>query len=237
MSHVSAKEFPVAEPLVENSREMATARIKIIVARQGSFGIAGRRRAAFIVGSRTTPIDVSYAPNASCTEFTLPAWVATAVLGVSGRELSHEVHDLCDLPITPFLSAIQRDSPNALEIARLAYMNWSAGGGTADAQIAQRVWHALQVAPTRKLSRIADHLGLSDRRLRAAVKEETGLTPAQWRKLIRLEKSSHAITTSTEPLSVVALDTGYADQSHMNRDFMELAGNSPAMLRRTILSG
>lgn len=235
MSQVSAIEFPVAHPLVENSSEMATARIKIIVASRGSFDIAGRSRTAFVVGSRATPIDVSYSANASCTEFILPAWVATAVLGVSGRELSYEVHDLSDLAVTPFLTAIQRGAPDALDIARLAYMDWSAGRGTVDAKIAQRVWHALQGAPTRKLNEIADHLGLSDRRVRAAVREETGLTPAQWRKLIRLEKSSHAITTSTEPMSAVALDSGYADQSHMNRDFMELAGTSPAMMRRSVL--
>lgn len=237
MSRVSATEFPVAKPLVENSKEMSTARIKIIVARQGSFVIAGRTRTAFIVGSRASPIDVSYSPNASCTEFTLPAWVGTAVLGVSGRELSYEVHNLSDLPVAPFLMAVQRGAPDALDIARLAYMNWNAGRGTADAQIAQRVWHALQAAPTRKLNEIADHLGLSDRRVRAAVREETGLTPAQWRKLIRLEKSSYAITTSTEPMSAVALNSGYADQSHMNRDFMELAGTSPATLRRSVLNG
>ncbi|EBA13238.1 transcriptional regulator, AraC family protein [Roseobacter sp. CCS2] len=216
---------------------MATARIKIIVAGQGFFDIAGQIRTAFVVGSRATPIDVSYSENASCTEFTLPAWVGTAVLGVSGRELSHEVHDLSDLPVTPFLTAIQRDAPDAPDIARLAYMNWSAWRGTADAQIAQRVWHTLQAAPARKLSDIADHLGLSDRRVRAAVREETGLTAAQWRKLIRLEKSSHAITTSIEPMSAVAFNSGYADQSHMNRDFRELAGTSPAMLRRSALSG
>ncbi|MEJ6396069.1 helix-turn-helix domain-containing protein [Gymnodinialimonas sp. 2305UL16-5] len=156
---------------------------------------------------------------------------------MSGRELSHNVHDLSDLPATPFLSAIQQGSLHALDVANMAYTNWSAGRGTADAQIAARVWHAIQVAPTRKLYAIAGHLGLSDRRVRAAVKEETGLTPAQWRKLIRLEKSSHAITTSTEPMSAVALNAGYADQSHMNRDFIELAGTSPAMLRRSVLNG
>lgn len=216
---------------------MATAQIKIIVARQGFFDIAGRRRTAFVVGSRATPIFVSYAEKASCTEFILPAWVGTAVLGVSGDDLSHEVHDLSDLPVTPFLTAIQRGAPDALDIARLAYMTWSAGRGTANAKIAQRVWHALQAAPTRKLNEIADHLGFSDRRVRAAVRDETGLTPAQWRKLIRLEKSSHAIMTSTEPMSVVALNAGYADQSHMNRDFSELAGTSPATLRRSASRG
>jgi len=236
MSQVSVTEFPVAKPLVENSSEMATARIKIIVAQRGSFDVAGHSRTAFVVGSRATPIEVSYAANASCSEFTLPAWVATAVLGVSGRELSHKVHDLSDLPVTPFLFAIQQGSPDALEVAKMAYMNWSAGRGTADAQIAARVWHALYVTPTRRLNEIADHLDLSDRRVRAAVREATGLTPAQWRKLIRLEKSSHAITTSTEPLSSVALNSGYADQSHMNRDFMELSGTSPAKLRRSVLS-
>ncbi len=232
MSQFVATDYPNAEPLMSNSSEMATARIKIIVASRGFFYIAGRKRTGFVVGSCAAPIEVMYSENVNCTEFSLPAWVGTAVLGVSGRDLSHDVHDISDIPQTPFLSAVQQSAPDALDIARMAYMNWSAGRGTADAHIAQRVWHALQADPTRRLCDIADSLELSDRRIRAAVREEAGLSAAQWRKLIRLEKSSQAISSGTDSLATVALDAGYADQSHMNRDFRELAGVSPSKLRQ-----
>ncbi|EBA14067.1 helix-turn-helix domain-containing protein [Roseobacter sp. CCS2] len=233
MSQFVATDYPNAEPLTSNSSEMATARIKVIIASRGYFYIAGRKRTAFVVGSCAAPIEAMYSEDVSCTEFSLPAWVGTAVLGVSGRDLSHDVHDISDMPQTPFLSAVQQSAPDALDTARMAYMNWSAGRGTVDAHIAQRVWHALQADPTRQLCDITDNLELSDRRIRAAVKQETGLSPAQWRKLIRLEKSSHAIASGTEPLAIVALEAGYADQSHMNRDFMELAGVSPLRFRQT----
>lgn len=232
MNQFDAINFPIAEPLGPNSSEMATARIKVIIARRGFFFLDGRKRTAFIVGSCAAPVKVIYSDDVSCTEFVLPPWVGTAVLGTSGRDLSHSVNDVTDLPATPFLNAIQQAAPDALDIARLSYMNWSAGRGTADARIAQRVWHALQIEPTRRLDNIAVSLGVSDRRIRAAVKQESGLTPAQWRKLIRLEKASYAITNSVETMATVALNAGYADQSHMNRDFMALAGTSPARLCR-----
>ncbi|MCR9123231.1 MAG: helix-turn-helix transcriptional regulator [Phyllobacteriaceae bacterium] len=232
MSQFIATDYRTAEPLVANAGEMATAHIKIIVADRGFFRIAGRKRTAFVVGSRVKPIDVSYSDNASCIEFVLAPWVATAVLGVSGGELSHAVHDAADLAATPFLAAIQCSDPHALDVARLAYMNWSAGRGTADAQIAQKVWQDLRADPTRRLDDVADGIGLSDRRVRAAVRSETGLSPAQLRRLIRLEKSSRAISNSNDTLASIAVDSGYADQSHMNRDLIELAGISPSNLRR-----
>lgn len=234
MSQFSTTNYPIAEPLATNTCEMATAHIKIIVAQRGNFHIAGCKRAAFVVGSRCSPIEVIYSNDAACTEFSLPPWAATAVLGVSGRDLCDAVHDTVDLPETPFLETIWCSNPAALDIARLAYANWSAGRGSADAQIAQKVWHALQAEPMKRLDDIAKDIGLSDRRIRAAVRNETGMTSAQWRRIIRLERANHAIVNTNRTLADIALASGYADQSHMNRDFAELAGTVPTQLRRVV---
>lgn len=234
MNGFTSTDYPTAKPFVENTSEMATAHIKIIVASKGLFCIAGAKRTAFIVGSRVAPIKVTYSQNPSCTEVILPSWAGTAVLGVSGRDLSHTVTDVSDLQATPFLDALQQGHPDALEIGRQAYRKWSTGRPAADAHIARRVWSALKVDPARQLGDIAHSLGLSDRRIRAAVRQETGLAPSQWRKLIRLEKSKHMIADGSANLAAVALDAGYADQSHMNRDFIELAGVRPATLRRAV---
>ncbi|OJJ12960.1 hypothetical protein BKI51_02520 [Alphaproteobacteria bacterium AO1-B] len=145
------------------------------MASRGSFLINDQERTAFVVGSRAAPIEVQYAEETTCTEIVLPAWAGTAVLGVSGRDLSHHVHNISDLKTTPFLSAVTRSGPEALNIAKLAYMNWSAGRGAVDARVAQRVWHELYAEPTRRIGEIASFLGVSDRRVRASVKEEAGL--------------------------------------------------------------
>ena len=236
MSQFSATDYPIAEPLTTNSCEMASAYIKLIFARRGSFHIAGRKRTAFVVGSRCSTIEVSYSKDAGCTEFSLPPWVATAVFDVSGRELSHGVHEVADLPDTPFLSAVKRSDIAALDIAKLAYTNWSVGRGSSDARIAQKVWHALQAEPMRRLDEIAKSIGLSTRRIRAAVKSETGITSAQWRRLIRLERAYHAITNTNDSMATVAFAAGYSDQSHMSRDMAELAGTSPTHLRRAVVT-
>ncbi len=237
MNEFSAIDYPIAKPLATNACEMANSQIKLIFAHRGSFNIAGCQRTAFIVGSRYSPIEVGYSADAGCTEFSLPPWVATAVLGVSGCELSQGVYDVSDLPNTPFLSAVQRSDPSALDIARLGYASWSAGRGTSDARIAQQVWHTLRADPGQRLDFVAKKLGLSARRVRAAVRSETGMTPAQWRRLMRLEKACHAILKIDQSLSMVAFAAGYADQSHMNRDLSELAGMTPSQLRRVTVSG
>lgn len=231
MDDYTITKHPCAEPIRQDAQEMATARIKIIVAHRGSFRIAGRERNAFVVGARSSPIEVIYARDVGCTEVCLPPWVASAVLDVSGRDLGDGVHDTVDLPKTPFLRAVERSDPNAFEIAKLAYANWIAGRRSADTLIAQKVWQALEAEPTRRIEDISKSIEVTDRRVRAALRNETGMSAVEWRKLIRLERATHAVTQTDQNLVDIAIAVGYADQSHMNRDWSELAGISPSKLR------
>lgn len=64
-------DYPHAAPISDTGMEMACGNLKIIIAQSGSFKIDGEDRTAFIVGSRTTPIGVSYADNPVCSEWSV----------------------------------------------------------------------------------------------------------------------------------------------------------------------
>ncbi|MEO9323989.1 AraC family transcriptional regulator [Nocardioides sp. C4-1] len=78
---------------------------------------------------------------------------------------------------------------------------------------------------------VADEVGFSRRHLRDLVVAETGLTPQQHRRLGRFERS-HALVRRRVPLAEVAVRCGYADQSHLTREWRALAGCSPTTWQR-----
>ena len=52
------------------------------------------------------------------------------------------------------------------------------------------------------------------------------MTPKEWQRLARFEHS-HALVREGVPLATVAARCGYADQSHLTREWVALAGCSP----------
>jgi AraC-like DNA-binding protein len=59
-----------------------------------------------------------------------------------------------------------------------------------------------------------------------AFKHETGLTPVAYRTQRRITEACRLLRAST-PIAEVALATGFADQSHLTRQFQRIMGVSP----------
>lgn len=72
------------------------------------------------------------------------------------------------------------------------------------------------------------HLGSVSRGFRQAF----GITPVAFRLIQRTRRAVDAVTGTHDPLSVIALDCGFADQAHMTRAVAKLAQATPAALRR-----
>jgi AraC-like DNA-binding protein len=73
---------------------------------------------------------------------------------------------------------------------------------------------------------IAAEVGWSRRHLSARFREAVGLPPKALARLIRIEHAAQRVRAG-EPLADIAYEGGYADQSHLNRDFRELVGCTP----------
>jgi AraC-like DNA-binding protein len=78
---------------------------------------------------------------------------------------------------------------------------------------------------------LAAELGCSRRHLAARFGEEVGLPPKAYARLLRFQRATEALLSGGEPrLAEVAAACGYADQSHLNRDFRAFAGTTPSAL-------
>jgi AraC-like DNA-binding protein len=65
-----------------------------------------------------------------------------------------------------------------------------------------------------------------------AFRRHTGITPGAYRKRERVRAASALLLDSAAPLSRIAHDCGFSDQSHLTNVFREAAGVSPRRYRR-----
>ena len=84
------------------------------------------------------------------------------------------------------------------------------------------------------LEEIARTVNLSPPRLRYLFKAETGMTPAQHLKSLRMQKAKGLLEESFLNVKQIMLQVGINDESHFARDFRELYGLTPAEYRKSV---
>lgn len=84
------------------------------------------------------------------------------------------------------------------------------------------------------ISDVAAACGLSRSYFIRAFRAVTGYTPHRWLLTQRIEQARHLVQTTTTPLAQIATLCGFADQSHLTRNFNQIVGISPGKLRRSV---
>jgi AraC-like DNA-binding protein len=190
---------------------------------------------SFLAGLHTTPSLVEGADSWACIELRLTPLGARRVLGRPMHELTNRTLDLEDLlPRAGELTERLREA-----------RSWSARFDLVETFLVQRLadsapalpalewsWRRLRTSHGRApISALAAELGWSHRRLIARFRDHLGLTPKALARVIRFDRAVELLGgPAAESLAAVAYDCGYFDQAHMNRDFRELAGTTPASL-------
>ena len=82
---------------------------------------------------------------------------------------------------------------------------------------------------------LATRLGWSRRRFVARFKEDVGLAPKVFARVLRFHRAVETLKArDSRRLSTVALECGYYDQAHFDRDVRAFAGVTPTELVRTL---
>ena len=107
-----------------------------------------------------------------------------------------------------------------------------------DARV-QRAWTRLRCSDgTLEIGVIASEVGWSRRHLAARFRADVGLAPKTVARILRFERVTRMLRANDgRGLADVAYACGYADQSHFNRDFRELAGTTPSDFAARLLPG
>ena len=87
---------------------------------------------------------------------------------------------------------------------------------------------ALSLLRSRSVGETAREIGISERRLHHVFSEDVGLSPKQWSRVRRFQRAVRALHQGAEMRwAELALNCGYADQSHFSRDFHCFSGIDP----------
>lgn len=82
-----------------------------------------------------------------------------------------------------------------------------------------------------RVDELAADTGWSRRRLWSRFGSQIGLSPKAAARLVRFDHAAHQLAAGLGA-SRVAAESGYADQSHLNRDVRSFTGTTPAALAR-----
>jgi transcriptional regulator GlxA family with amidase domain len=88
------------------------------------------------------------------------------------------------------------------------------------------------LSPPLEIGVIARLVNSSTRQLGRAFIAETGLSPSDYYRTLRLKYGRWLLTTSDTPVNEIAFECGFADASHFIRHFRTQFGMAPGRLRQ-----
>ena len=232
-------------------REPATADAVLIISFGPSIDVfypekpacAGQRCRSFFAGLDDGPALTEYAGSQHGVQVDLTPLGAHMLLGVPMHEVAGRVVELDDLLGADGRRLVERlyDAPG-----------WAARFDLLDAAIAKRLgesrppspdvaWAWSRLRGTRggvSVGTLTEELGCSRRHLARRFREQVGMPPKLIGRVLRFERvTARLAREGVARWADVALDCGYYDQSHFNRDFREFAGITPSEYMASLLPG
>jgi PAS domain S-box-containing protein len=83
-----------------------------------------------------------------------------------------------------------------------------------------------------RIGDLANLVGRSVSAFERKFKKQLRLSPTEYIRRVRIHESCRMLIHSTTPISVIAQECGFSDQSHFTRDFARVMRTSPAVYRR-----
>jgi AraC family transcriptional regulator len=77
------------------------------------------------------------------------------------------------------------------------------------------------------LEEMANLVGLSQSQFARSFKSSTGMSPYKWFLDARIKRAQELLLLAREPIAFIALQTGFADQSHFTKTFRRVTGVTP----------
>jgi AraC-like DNA-binding protein len=215
--------------------ELPGGRVVLVVSFGPSLDIDGRSFTSFAAGLHDAPVLTEHAGLGHGIQAYLSPLGARRLFGMPMSELTRDVVALEDLL-----------GPAAHELAeRLATApDWATRFDLFERAIARRVLEAAPVAPELEwawlrllatggavpVAELASELGWSRRHLAVRFRDELGMPPKALARILRFERALERLQAGHD-LADLALDAGYYDQAHFNRDFRAFAGTTPTRFR------
>jgi AraC-like DNA-binding protein len=157
-----------------------------------------------------------------------------ALLGVPMRELVNGTARLADFLGRRDVELAERlgrapDWPTRFALLDERLTAWLAVDRELDGLMVDAWWRLHQSPDRLRISALADELSVSRRYLEVGFQRQIGLSPATVARITRFQRAV-SLLSQRSGLLRTAVDSGYADQSHFNREIRAMAGVTPTEL-------
>ncbi|MEO8178084.1 MAG: helix-turn-helix transcriptional regulator [Deltaproteobacteria bacterium] len=196
-------------------------------------------RSVHVVGAMTSALAVR-GPGQALAAVRFRPGAAAALLGVSAQELTDRRVPLAEVSggwLSP--RVLDAQSPHAALRLLEASLLRRASVVRSRSAVAQKVEQAVRACfgPTPPaVSALAREVGCSRQRLTQVLLDQVGLGAKDLLRVGRLQRAVAELQGGPATLAETALGLGYFDQAHMCRDFRELVGVSPGVVRASPLT-
>ncbi|WP_370324752.1 helix-turn-helix domain-containing protein [Euzebya sp.] len=197
----------------------------------------GRFR-ALVGGLHDGPVVIGHDGAQAGIQLGLSAGATRALLGVPAAAVAGEVVELADLwgPVAARALVEQvgeapdwptRTAAIATTFRRRLALNPLADDAHRSDATLDASWAMLTGPALHPVADVAAQVGWSRRNLTDRVTREFGVSPVVARAMARFDRARALVASTTGPLAAVAACAGYADQSHMVREWRRFTGLSP----------
>jgi AraC-like DNA-binding protein len=197
-----------------------------------TFSLTGESKAGIVHGPQSSFYVSGPKPKGAAIGIAFRPGAAGAILGVPMAEIADH-----HAPIEAFWGKRASELHERL----CADQDAQAAFRVLEEQLSSRIHKPLLMHPAVAMSlrppwsarsriRIAElerQAGYSARHFISLFRAAVGLTPRQFYRIRRFSVVLRALTREKAELAELAIETGYADQSHMTREFRELSGTTP----------
>jgi AraC-like DNA-binding protein len=195
------------------------------------YKLDGEPFGAFIGGLSDRPVRTEFVGDAGGIQVDFTPLGARRCLGLPMEELTNRVVAIEDVlgPRAGLLvERLQEASGWAERFALLdaALLRRLADGPEPAPEVAWTLGRLAAADGRLAVADLAAEVGWSRRHLAASWRRDVGLAPKAVARILRFQRALRLVREG-HALAEAAYDCGYADQSHLNRDFRALAGASP----------
>lgn len=217
ISDIRVESLRSSRPLVHLPEPSAT----LVWCGPGEVRALGPRTHASYLEGKDLPVCVRLRVRPGC---------ALAVLGVEAGELVddsvplHELWGRAGRRLDDELADLGDDPVEAIRHLEAVLLQRLSSRPTGDATLVAQAVRGLG-QPTARVRDTARRLGVSERRLRDVFTAGVGVSPKHFARIARVQAVLAGV--GARPLSRLAGDVGYYDQSHMTAEFRELMHVAP----------
>lgn len=207
----------------------------------GAAGITTRQATQLFVAQMRAPVVLSPDGNTDIVAIRFEPFGAAALIGGSQSAVVDDVIDAAALGERWLTRALNNaESANSAEeslqileralLARLDERRLSV-----DARVIEAVRCLSITNGAMSIDDAAMRVGTSARHLERLFLKHVGVPPKSLARVLRFQAAATNIATeSARSFSDISSETGYADQSHMIRDFVTLAGTTPQQFQKSL---